>query len=109
MLYAVAFLPPADVVQGFQELVDEVRYIYNDEVDQLLDYFKDNFICCFRKNTLCRPPSIALDLWNMFNRTDDELSRTNNSLDKWHISSCHLVFCKFLIFCETKRVSFMFQ
>ena len=97
MLYAVAFLPPADVVQGFQELVDEVRYIYNDEVDQLLDY------------TLCRPPSIALDLWNMFNRTDDELPRTNNSLDKWHISSCHLVFCKFLIFCETKRVSFMFQ
>ena len=49
MLYAVAFLPPADVVQGFQELVDEVRYIYNEEVDQLLDYFKYNFICCFRK------------------------------------------------------------
>ena len=37
MLSAVAFLPPADVIQDFEELVDEIRNIYNDEVDEVLD------------------------------------------------------------------------
>ena len=37
MLSAIAFLPLADVIQDFEELVDEIRNIYNDEVDELLD------------------------------------------------------------------------
>ena len=37
MLPAIAFLPAADVIQDFEELVDEIRNIYNDEVDELLD------------------------------------------------------------------------
>ena len=49
MLCTVAFLPPADVIQGFEELVEEIRNIYNDEVDELLNYFEDNFIGCFRE------------------------------------------------------------
>ena len=38
----------------------------------------------------------------MFNRTDDELPRTNNSVEGWHqnfqghVSACHPVFWKFL-------------
>ena len=91
MLCAIAFLPAADVIQGFEELVDEIRNIYNDEVDELLDYFEDNFIGRFRRNAPRRPPSFALDLWNMFNRTDDELPSFQA-----HISSCHPVFWKFL-------------
>ena len=37
MWSAIAFLPPADVIQDFEELVDEIRNIYNGEVDELLD------------------------------------------------------------------------
>ena len=97
MLCAIAFLPPTDVIQGFEELVNEIRNIYSDKVDKILDYFEDNFIYRFRRN-----PSFALDLWNMFNRTDDELPRTNNSVEGWHrsfqghASTCHPVFWKFL-------------
>ena len=62
MLCAIAFLSPADVSQGFEELIDEIRNIYNDEVDELLDYLEDNFIGRFRRNATRRPPSFALDL-----------------------------------------------
>ena len=102
MLCAIAFLPLADVSQGFEELVDEIRNIYNNKVDELLDYFEDNFIGRFIRNAPRCPPSFALDLWNMFNRTDDKLPRTNNSVEGWHcrfqsyVSSCHSVFWRFL-------------
>ena len=84
MLCAVAFLPPADIIQGFEELVNKIRNIYNDKVNEFLDYLKDNFIGRFRRNATCRPPSFALDLCNVFNRTDDHLPRTNTSIEGWH-------------------------
>ena len=97
MLCAIAFLPPGDVTQGFEELVNEIGNSYNDAVAELLDYLEDNFMGRYRRNAPCRPPLVALDLWKMFNKTDDELPRTNSSVDGWHstfqahISSCHLV------------------
>ena len=45
MLCAIAFLTPADVIQDFEELVNEIRNSYNDKVDELLDYFENNFTC----------------------------------------------------------------
>ena len=44
----------------------------------------------------------AIEVWNMFHRTDDELPRTNNSVEGWHrsfqcsLSACHPTFWKFL-------------
>ena len=44
----------------------------------------------------------AIGVWNMFRRTDDELPRTNNSVEGWHrsfqcsLSACHPTFWKFL-------------
>ena len=49
------FLSPADVIQGFEELGDEIRSICNDEVDELPDYFENNFIGHFREK--CTLPS----------------------------------------------------
>ena len=55
-----------------------------------------------RRNAPRPPPPFALDLWNMFNRTDDEFPRTNNSVEVWHrsfhshVSSCQPVFWNFL-------------
>ena len=45
MLCAIAFLTPADVIQGFEELVNEIRNSYNGKVDELLDYFENNLAC----------------------------------------------------------------
>ena len=62
-------------------------------IDDLLQYFEDTYI-----GTLV----FAINFLNMFNRTDDELPRTNNSVESWHcsfqghVSACHPVFWKFL-------------
>ena len=101
MLCATAFLPPAQVIEGFENLAGNLRNLYDDEVDELLEYFEDNYVGRFRRNAPRRPPLFALDLWNMFHRTDDELPRTNNSVEGWHrsfqahVSSCHPVFGSF--------------
>ena len=62
MLCPVAFLPPADIVQSFAELIDGIRNTYNKKVDKFLNYFKDNCISRLRKNAPFLPLSFALDL-----------------------------------------------
>ena len=102
MLAATAFLPPAQVINGFEELTNYLRDHYGEEIEDLLEYFQDSYIGRFRRNAPRHPPLFALELWNMYHRTDDELPRTNNSVEGWHrsfqghIASCHPVFWKFL-------------
>ena len=102
MLVALAFLPGGHVIEGFEELVDTIRILYDDVADDLLQYFEDTYIGKYRRNAPRRPPLFAINLWNMFNRTDDELPRTNNIVEGWHrsfqghVSACHPVFWKFL-------------
>ena len=44
----------------------------------------------------------GIELWNMFHQTEDELPRTNNSVEGWHrafqcnLSACHPTFWKFV-------------
>ena len=102
MISALAFLPPEDVIDGFEELSDVIRELYNDTVDDLLQYFEDTYIGRFRINAPRRPPLFPIDLWDMFHRTDNELPRPNNSVEGWHrsfqvhLSSCHPVFWRFM-------------
>ena len=77
MLPALAFLPAGDVTEGFEELVDTIRILYDDVADDLLQYLEDTYIGRYRRNAPRRPPLFSINLWNMFNRTDDELPRTN--------------------------------
>ena len=54
------------------------------------------------KNAQRRPLTFAVELWNMFHRTDDKLPRTNNSVEGWHrgfqanVSAYHRTFWKLL-------------
>ena len=102
MLQVLAFLPADDVIEGFEELVDTIRVLYDDVADDLLQYFEDTYIGRYRRNAPRCPPLFAINLWNMFNRIDDKLPRTNNSVEGWHrsfqghASACHSVFWKFL-------------
>ena len=66
-------------------------------------YFGDTYIGRYRRKTPPRrPPLFAINLWNLFNRTDDKLSRTTNRAVTWHrslqgdVSACHPVFWTFL-------------
>ena len=70
--------------------------------DDFLQYFEDTYIGRYRRNVPRHPPLFTINLWNMFNRTDDELPRTNNSVEGWHrsfqdhIYACHPVLWKSL-------------
>ena len=62
MLPALAFLPAGDVTEGFEELVDTIRVLYDDVGDDLLQYFKDTYISRYRRNAPIRPPLFAINL-----------------------------------------------
>ena len=102
MIAALVFVPPQDVVNSFDELCVVIRNHYDGDVDEVLDYFEDTYIGRFPRNAPQRPPFFPIELWNMFNRTAEELPRTNNSIEAWHnsfqanVSSTHPTFRKFL-------------
>ena len=55
----------------------------------------------FSWNAACLPAVFPINLWNIFHRTDEELPRTNNSIEGWdrnfnvQVSSYHPTFWKF--------------
>lgn len=94
MLCALAFLPPNDVVQMFEELVDLIRANYNNDVEDLLKYFEDTYISHYQRIAPRRILLFPIELWNMFNRTVEELPRTNNSVKDSHRRfQSHLMSC----------------
>ena len=102
MISALAFLPPNDVQNSFDQLAALIRNQYGNDADGVLDYFVDHYVGRFRVNAQRGIPIFPIDFWNMFQRTDHELPRTNNAVEGWHrgfqahISACHPVFWKFL-------------
>lgn len=75
MLCALAFLLPNDIVQGFEDLVDLIKANHNNNVEDLLEYFEENYISRYRRNAPQHIAIIPIELWIMFNRTDEELPR----------------------------------
>jgi hypothetical protein len=84
MLPALAFLPPDQVVQVFEMLSDQIRENYDDEANDLLDYFENTYIGRFRRNAPRANPMFSIVMWNMFHRTQQEMPRTNNHIEGWH-------------------------
>ena len=102
MIAALAFVPPQDVVNSFDELCVAIRNQYDGDADKVLDYFEDTYIGRFRRNSPRRPRLFPIELWNMFNRIAEELPRTNNNIESWHnsfqanVSSTHPTFWRLL-------------
>ena len=44
MLSVLAFVQPNDVIRYFELLIDEIRNSFNNECDDLIDYFEDTYI-----------------------------------------------------------------
>ena len=76
MIPALAFVPPQDVIATFEELCDELPA----ESQPVIDYFEDTYVGRPQYRGR-RPPIIGNDLWNMFDRAQDELPRTNNFVE----------------------------
>ncbi len=103
MIAALAFVPEVDAPQAFYDLETEIRNRYNNNgVDVVLDYFEDNYIGRQRRGRPRAPPTFAISLWNMVDRTQVGLPRTNNHIEGWHnrfslnVDGVHPTFWKFV-------------
>lgn len=98
MIPALVVVPPDDVVRYFKELANHLKYAFNEDCDDLLDYFEDNYIGRFRRKVPRTAPLFSINPWNMFHRTFDELPRTTNCIEGWHrsfqatVATCHPTF-----------------
>ena len=73
MISALAFVPPNDVQNLFDQLAALIRKQYGNGADGVLDYCEDNYFRRFRVNAPRDIPTFPIDFWNMLHRTDDEL------------------------------------
>ena len=56
---------------------------YQGEVDNLLEYSEGTYFGHHRRNAPRHTAMFPVVLWNMFHRTDEEIPRTNNSVEGW--------------------------
>ena len=81
MLLAVSFVPLEDVAKAF----DELSEMCPNALIPVLDYWEDNFIGRRRRNRRAQP-RFAATVWNVRERVEDSLPKTNNSAC-WRLAS----------------------
>ena len=119
MIAASAVVPPQNMVNCFDKFCVAIWNQCDVDAGEVLDYFEDTYTKWwsevkwsarrfslfgghFRRNAPRRSPLFSIKLWNMFNRTAEELPRTNSNIDTLHnsfqanVSSTDPTFWKFL-------------
>ena len=48
------------MIQGFEELADHLRDVFNGDADDLLEYFEDTYIAKYRRNAPRRQESFPI-------------------------------------------------
>ena len=76
----LAFIHPDNVINAFTDLSIHL----DDTFQTMLDYFEDNYIGRFRANGLRTRPLLAIEYWNVYERTKNQQMRTNNSAEVWN-------------------------
>lgn len=84
-LPALAYVPPEDVVEAFNLLVETMPAA--DHVDEVTTYFKHCYIRgCRRRGRgeMYGPALFPIDTWNQYAAGADGIARTTNSVEGWH-------------------------
>ena len=84
MLCTLAFRSRGDFTNGFDVLCQEIRNNFNVDADDLLDYFEDTYIGRFQHNAPHRNLIFAIEILNMYNRTNQKLLKTSSIIELWH-------------------------
>ena len=61
MLAALEFVPPNDVIDLFDTFADYSRDVYGQDLEDMLDYFEDNYISRFRHNAPRKRPTFNIE------------------------------------------------
>ncbi|PVD26834.1 hypothetical protein C0Q70_11981 [Pomacea canaliculata] len=84
-IQALAFVPPDDVIEAFQQLMDSLDADTDETLSDFLAYFEST--CTWLgivQRGRRRRPKFDVAMWNVYNRVGDNLPRTNNSVEGWH-------------------------
>lgn len=84
ILPALAFVPINDVIDAFEELQLDNR------LTALVDYFEDTFIGRERRRRRAAP-LFPIQMWNVHDKVEEGLPKTNNSVEGWHRAFNRLV------------------
>ena len=82
MMTAVAFLPPDEVVAGFEALQASPHYV--EAAAPIYDYFEDTYIGRPVGGGGRRAPRYPVESWNAYVRLEGGAPRTNNNVEAWH-------------------------
>jgi len=82
---ALAFVPPQDVAQRFEDFVATFSDEDEQNLREYIDYFETTWIGAVHCGTR-RQPLFPIRCWNVFHRVQHNLPRTNNSIERWHNS-----------------------
>ena len=104
MIPALAFVPADEVIGAFENLSD----IIPQELRSVADYFEDFYIGRPQRRGR-RQPTFSVTMWNMNLRSEEELPKTNNSVEGWHrsfqsnVGSYHPTLWKFITFIQREQ------
>ncbi|KAL8579458.1 hypothetical protein ACOMHN_026823 [Nucella lapillus] len=82
-IQALAFVPPDDVIEAFQQLMDSLDADTDETLSDFLAYFESTWLGIVQRGRR-RRPKFDVAMWNVYNRVGDNLPRTNNSVEGWH-------------------------
>lgn len=91
LLIALALVPPENLGQAFEFLCE--NNLLPEEAQPVLDYFEDTWIGRLQLRRSRRPPRFPHLLWNCFRNIQENLPKTNNSIEGWHRSFEQQVSC----------------
>jgi len=74
MILGLAFVPPADVAQSFEELSDYLP----DRLQPVLDYVEDNYIGRINRRGVRRTATFEIGVWNMYDFVVTDYARVKN-------------------------------
>lgn len=100
MLNALAFVPTEYVIEAFESLCD--NNLLPLEAQGVIDYFEDTWIGRPNRRNQRRDPIFSHSMWNCYNAVQNDLPKTNNSVEGWHrafesqLSASHPSIWKFL-------------
>lgn len=100
----LAFVPTDEVIGVFDVLYE----FLSPECIPIADYFEDFYIGRPQRHGR-RQPTYAINMWNMYQRSEDELPKTNNAVEGWHrsfqsnVGSSHPTIWKFIGFLQREQ------
>ena len=80
---ALLFVPEIDVIPCYEELIDSLSNDLVDDLSDFIHYFEKTWIG-LEHHGRRRRPLFSIEPWNVRDRVERVLPRTNNSVEGWH-------------------------